>query len=150
MKIRTDLSANYKAAFLPSGKTARMRLRQNEPFGVPKTPEIEDVAINSKCLANCFVAGSLVQTLNGLKPIEQIKIGDEVISYGEEDHRFHARKVYSLFTNTFRGNLVNIELANNKIIRCTPNHRFLTKRGWIKAEDLLESDELISFEDQKL
>lgn len=52
MRIRKDTSANYKAFFF-NGKTIRQKLDINLKFGVPKNPEIEDVAINSKCFANC-------------------------------------------------------------------------------------------------
>ncbi|MCU7556883.1 polymorphic toxin-type HINT domain-containing protein [Macrococcus capreoli] len=31
-------------------------------------------------IKNCFVAGTLVQTKFGLKPIEAIQVGDEVLS----------------------------------------------------------------------
>ena len=52
MRIRTDKSANYKAVFF-NHKTVRMRLDQEKPITAPQHPEIEDVAINSKCYANC-------------------------------------------------------------------------------------------------
>jgi sulfatase maturation enzyme AslB (radical SAM superfamily) len=52
MRIRTDVKANYKAIFFDY-KTVRMRIDNTKPITVPKHPEIEDVAINSKCLANC-------------------------------------------------------------------------------------------------
>ena len=52
MRIRTDVKANYKAIFFDY-KTVRMRIDSSKPITVPKHPEIEDVAINSKCLANC-------------------------------------------------------------------------------------------------
>ena len=39
--------------------------------------------------------------------------------------------------------LIEIEY-NGKTIQCTPEHKILTKnRGWVKAEDLQESDELV-------
>lgn len=50
--IRIDESANYKAVFF-NGKTIRQRIDPNKPISSPKFAEIEDVAINSKCLANC-------------------------------------------------------------------------------------------------
>jgi DNA gyrase subunit A len=40
--------------------------------------------------------------------------------------------------------MFEIELENGEIFRCTKNHPFLTKRGWIKAEDLLDSDEIVN------
>lgn len=52
MKIREDKEANYKAIFF-NGKTIRMRIDQTKPITRPKYPEIEDVAINDKCLAAC-------------------------------------------------------------------------------------------------
>lgn len=52
MRIRTYKDSNYKAIFF-NGKTIRQRLDSSRPFAVTPTPEIEDVAINSKCFANC-------------------------------------------------------------------------------------------------
>jgi len=52
MKIREDKQANYRALFF-NGKTVRQRLDWSKPFGMPKTPEILDIAINSKCFAAC-------------------------------------------------------------------------------------------------
>lgn len=52
MKTRLDIPANYRAIFY-DGETIRSRIDFSKPLGVPKTAEIEDVAINSKCFANC-------------------------------------------------------------------------------------------------
>ena len=39
--------------------------------------------------------------------------------------------------------LIEIE-AEGRVIRCTPDHKIMTKnRGWVKAEDLVETDELV-------
>jgi len=53
MRIRKDSVANYRSIFLNNGKTLRFKIDRTKPFSIPSTPEIEDVAINSKCLANC-------------------------------------------------------------------------------------------------
>lgn len=52
MKIRVDHKANYRAMFF-NGKTVRTRIDRFKPITAPTNPEIEDVAINSKCLAAC-------------------------------------------------------------------------------------------------
>jgi MoaA/NifB/PqqE/SkfB family radical SAM enzyme len=52
VRTRIDTSANYRAVF-SNGKTLRMRIDPTRPISVPAHPEIEDVAINSRCLANC-------------------------------------------------------------------------------------------------
>ena len=51
MRIRKDIGANYQAVFLPSGKTLRFKIDVKKTFGLPKTPEIEDVAINLSLFA---------------------------------------------------------------------------------------------------
>jgi len=52
MRIRQYSDSNYKSVFF-NGKTVRMRLDNNKPILSIPTPELEDVAINSKCFANC-------------------------------------------------------------------------------------------------
>lgn len=52
MRIRIDKDANYKAIF-SKGKTIRQRIDSKLPITIPKFAEIEDVAINNKCFANC-------------------------------------------------------------------------------------------------
>jgi len=52
MRIRKDKASNYRAIFF-NGKTIRQRINPNEPISSLKNPEIEDVAINNKCFANC-------------------------------------------------------------------------------------------------
>ena len=32
--------------------------------------------------------------------------------------------------------IIEIELENGNIIKCTPNHKFLTNKGWIKSSNL--------------
>jgi len=52
MKIRTDINSNYRGIFF-NGKTIRQRINPSIPISAPTFAEIEDVAINSKCYANC-------------------------------------------------------------------------------------------------
>ena len=41
--------------------------------------------------------------------------------------------------------LIEIELENGEIIKCTPNHPFLVNGKWIKAEELNENDNITDF-----
>lgn len=52
MRIRIDNEANYRGVFF-NGKTIRQRLNPKLPITAPRHAEIEDIAINNKCLANC-------------------------------------------------------------------------------------------------
>ena len=142
MKIRTDTNANYRGIFF-NGKTVRQKLNHSLPITAPRYAEIEDVAINSKCLAICFVAGSPVRTNNGLKHIEQIQVNDIVTSFNENTRVFEDKKVYELFKNEYKGIIVKIEVENNIYILCTPNHKFFTDKGWLSADALTAQMDLL-------
>jgi len=106
----------------------------------------------------CFIAGTLVHTREGLKPIEQIKVGDYVLSKPENG----GEQTYKRVTQTFRHEnrevcLLSIHSAKeiataraekrmvkNSDYSClvgTPNHPFWVndRKGWreMKAGDLL-------------
>lgn len=86
--------------------------------------------------------GSFISIKDWFEKYPDIKF--KVISYDEEKEEFttgigHTPRI---------GNITNIEfeieMQDGSIIKCTENHPFLTKRGWIEAKDLLDSDEIIS------
>lgn len=45
----------------------------------------------------CFVAGTPISTIDGLKPIEEIKVGDEVLSYNEQTGQVEYKAVVETF-----------------------------------------------------
>lgn len=53
MRTRSHKDANYHSVFTPKGVTLRYKYEDEKPFGKIKHPELLDVAINTKCLANC-------------------------------------------------------------------------------------------------
>jgi hypothetical protein len=87
----------------------------------------------------------MITTLYGKKPIKDIMINDTVISYNEKSDIFEYKIVYDLFKNHYTGNLIQITLENGRIIKCTPNHKFLTNHEWIRADELTEYHELIEY-----
>lgn len=70
-----------------------------------------------------------------------------VISFNEETSQF----VTGIGHSPRVGNITNIEyeiiMEDDSVFKCTGNHPFYTQRGWINAEDLLETDEIKSFYD---
>lgn len=91
--------------------------------------------------SGCFVAGTLVHTKNGLKPIEQIKLGDWVLS---KPGSGAAEQAYKRVTATasFEGKeiwLVRVCKYGDDIeqIGVTANHPFwLANGGWARADRL--------------
>lgn len=83
-----------------------------------------------------FVAGTLVHTDKGLVPIQDIKIGDMVLSMAEEGVGETAYKpVVSVFKSVEK-QPVMAPLTTLDII-CTESHPFWTLEcGWVEAKDL--------------
>ena len=90
----------------------------------------------------CFVKNTMVTTGDGVKPIQDINIGDLVLTLNESTKEKEFKEVENTFENlTISDELIEIELENREKIKCTPNHKFFTiNRGWVRAEELTTSD----------
>lgn len=103
----------------------------------------------------CFVEGTKVLTTNGYKNIEEISVGDEVIT-----HKNRIKKVKKTFINQ-TNQLVHLSLMSSDDIITTPNHPFYVRKRfrewdnlkrrqvgkfkqpcWVDAKDLTKDDYL--------
>ena len=79
---------------------------------------------------SCFPAGSQVTMFDGVtKNIEDVKVGESVMSYDEETKEI----VSSLVTNLeqpYRNHIYTIEFSDGSQLRMTDEHPILTKKGW--------------------
>jgi hypothetical protein len=85
----------------------------------------------------CFPDGTLVDTPDGPRKIEELKTGDAV---------FNASGVGFVKNKMSRTaeRLVRVRLSDGSAIDCTDEHPFLTQDGWKKAIDLLTYDRVFS------
>ena len=142
-KIREFKDCNYRAIFNEkTGQTIRIALDPAKSIGSLKYPELLDVSFGTKCFANCFIPNTGIYTSAGIKQISEINIGDSVLSYDTESNKFVTETVYETFEENYDGDIIVIYLENATFIKCTPNHEFLTQRGWISAKNITESDDL--------
>lgn len=65
----------------------------------------------------CFPAGALVLTARGFTPIEDVKVGDLVLT-----HRNHWKRVAA--TGSHIGETITLKGQGSSGIECTPNHPF--------------------------
>lgn len=70
----------------------------------------------------CFVAGTLVTTEDGSKPIEEIQVGDKVLSEDETTGEVAVKTVTETYVNE-TDELVHIGV-NGETISATPTHPF--------------------------
>ena len=91
---------------------------------------------------NCFVAGTLVQTQDGEKPIEEIQPGDMVWAWDEETGEVALKPVVETYINqTYE--LVHV-FVNGEEIVATPSHPFYSPvKGWTDAVRLRAGDILV-------
>ncbi len=90
----------------------------------------------------CFVAGTLVTTEDGFKPIEEIEVGDKVLSENEQTGEVAVKEVTQTFVNE-TDELVHIGV-NGETISATPSHPFYVyKFGWTLAGSLRAGDVLV-------
>ncbi|HSC81341.1 MAG TPA: Hint domain-containing protein [Chitinolyticbacter sp.] len=104
-------------------------------------------------VGGCFIAGTLVHTDQGMKPIEQIRIGDRVLSQPEGG----GERVYKQVVNTFNYDDKEIWVVKYTLVAedylkgkkpihhlyATANHPFWVEGlGWTTAEELSADQQL--------
>lgn len=91
-------------------------------------------------LLNCFSKHVPIVTERGVIPISEAKIGDRALTH---DGTFQS--VINVFEQGHRDTLLSINVDRMPdVLQVTPDHKILTKRGWIKAEELLVDQDYIS------
>lgn len=78
----------------------------------------------------CLVLGSMVSTWHGEKEIESVKSGDYVLT-----HKGRYKRVISISKRSYQGDVICVNGVYS-----TPEHPFLTERGWVEAKDLIQDD----------
>jgi intein/homing endonuclease len=97
---------------------------------------------NAETASWCFVAGTLVATEDGQKPIEEIQAGDKVLSENPETGEVAYKTVEETYENETT-ELVHVFVNGEEIIT-TPSHPFyVPKLGWTLAIKLRAGDILV-------
>jgi hypothetical protein len=86
---------------------------------------------------NCFPAGTEVATPTGWRAIETLRRGDQVFGGSGNIQTVETPQV-----RPFDGEIVRVSTEQGEVA-ATPNHRFLTLRGWIRAENLEVGEMLV-------
>ena len=130
-------------ASMDAGKHYIVKMRDGTVTAIEKTGLPEKIRV---CLGNgCFIAGTLVTTRSGLKHIEEIQIGDYVLSRNEEIGEDSYKKVTDTLVRSTQ-EICTIELENGNI-KSTTEHLFMVKDKWWKsAVELLVGDVLVTVE----
>lgn len=128
---------------------------------------------SSKTDFTCFLAGTKIQTIGGDKNIEDIIVGDIVQSWDEENQKFTTASVSEIDHSHTVGDHINgcnqagygepgvfkliIDMnddtnpdtePNDLGLRFTPEHPFLTKRGWAAISPLTNQEPWVTQQEE--
>lgn len=115
---------------------------------VSKVYNLRSVEVNHNFYANeflvhnrCFIAGTEISLANGdVKNIEDVKVGEEVLTYNEETAVTEAGTVGDLKQHEVDA-VIRLTLDNENIIITTHEHPFYVQdKGWVKASELQPLD----------
>lgn len=101
-------------------------------------------------LDECIRKGQYIKTKTGDKLIENIVIGDEVLTFNINKKIYEYKPIEKIHINLYKSqsydHFLRIELENGKILEVTPNHKIYTSnRGYIRADELTDDDDDIIF-----
>lgn len=84
---------------------------------------------------HCFIGETLITTINGNKRIDEIEIGELVLT------RNGYKKVLTKFDNGYKK--VNTYKIGENYITCTPDHKFNINNNWSSIDDAKQNDTFI-------
>ena len=90
---------------------------------------------------HCVARGTLVSTEFDAIPIEQLasNVGEMVMTYDEKAPGAPGLvlRPQAAFTPSGTKECVELTMEDGRTLVCTPDHKILTKRGWIRADNLV-------------
>jgi hypothetical protein len=87
---------------------------------------------------NCFTPDTLVETEDGWRKISSVRVGDRVVGGSG-----HLNPATAIHRNRYVGKMIRTVGEEGLPVESTPNHRFLTINGWVRAENLRAGDVLV-------
>ena len=155
-RIYTILDTNSRRSYAAGRWQQAMtpEIMQRRPYLVwvhrdSVVPRPNHLALNNKAIRSdhpfwkvafpsCFPGNTLVATPDGWRRIDEVKENDLVIG-GSGD----IKPVNAVYKRSYAGNMIRIATESFRELLSTPNHRILTLRGWVRAENLKITDVIV-------
>jgi len=108
--------------------------KQHEMFIALEDSEHTEIFLGGAA-GGCPLLGSKINTIDGLVNIEDIKVGDLVLSYDENKKEMTYNKVLETFKKGVRQRCIGVKI-NGTTFNLTANHRVLYNKNWIEIGEL--------------
>ncbi|MEO6811439.1 MAG: polymorphic toxin-type HINT domain-containing protein, partial [Isosphaeraceae bacterium] len=103
-------------------------------------PKIQ-TSVSPNSTVSCFAAGTLVRTLSGPRPIEDIQVGDRLLTRDTESGALSYQPVLVVHHNP-PSKTLRINLENEAIVSSVFHRFWRAGKGWAMARDLQPGDTL--------
>jgi len=117
-------------------KTYEFNVENDDTF-IMNDVGVKVVGHNIYYMGGCFIAGTEITMANGdVKNIEDVVVGDEVLTYNEESGENEGGIVGDLKEHQVES-VIRLTLDNENIIITTQEHPFyINGKGWVKAGEI--------------
>ena len=96
----------------------------------------------------CLHPETLIRTLDSETQIQHIKKGDIVLTLNEETKTYEYKPVIKLHKNlgvSKKEKMLKLTMEDGTILKITGNHKVLTNRGWVRADEINKNDDIVNF-----
>ena len=87
----------------------------------------------------CFGKKTKIKTKKGITKISKINVGEEVLSYNEDNNQKEYKKVVNIFKYENNEKCIKINYDNKEII-CTLDHKFYYKGEFVEIAEILKEN----------
>lgn len=107
---------------------------------VNHTYQTQEMYSKTVVSGGCVVKGTLIQTPEGLKPVEEFTVGDKVVTMSGDHTVTHVWDPETLENGT--PECFEIEFEDGFVVTCSDKHKFLVNGVWVEAKNLKENDDV--------
>ena len=91
----------------------------------------------------CLHPETEIQTINGKKQIQHLNVGEKVLTINEKTNKKEFNEIIKVHKNLSKEQMYEIETEVGTI-RITGNHKILTDEGWVRADNITLTHNVIS------
>jgi len=89
----------------------------------------------------CLAGDTIVETINGIKELKDVEIGEMVKSYNTNTNEVEYKEILNFAMTSPKAKVMKITDETGKSIKCTEDHKIWTEnRGYVQAKDLVPDD----------
>lgn len=121
--------------------TPHLKMKKLPMVVVNHTYQTQEMYSKAVVSGGCLLAGTKIQMFDGLEEVQNIKVGDIVKTLDGKKLVTHTWTPETLEFG--EPDCYEIEFEDGFVVTVSGQHPFLTKDGWVDAEDLVENQEVL-------